>query len=474
MAIRITEAEIARQYDFMDEAAAINAAVCGGRRRAFIRTFGCQQNEADSETLAGMVSRMGYDLCNEVDGADLVLINTCAVREHAESRALSLTGRVKAEKKKNPDMIIGLCGCMATQSHISEDIKKKFKYVDILFGTTELWRFPEILLTRLKTGERIIEPGDESRGVVAEGLPQIRADRYKVWISVMYGCNNFCSYCVVPYVRGRERSRTREDVLRELEEAVKAGARDVTLLGQNVNSYGRGLYDDYGFADLLRDAAKIEGDFKLRFMTSHPKDLTPALITELGTNPKIARALHLPLQSGCDRILALMNRGYTRDAYLSLVKAVREAVPDIALTTDIIVGFPGETEEDFNETLDIMRLVRFDNIYSFIYSKRRGTKAADMPQLPYSVKSERYTRLTDLQAEIELEFNRGFEGKILEVLVEGVSKTDDTRLTGRTDRGKAVHFEGPGSIIGSTAHVRIVRSETYALYGELIPADKSN
>jgi tRNA-2-methylthio-N6-dimethylallyladenosine synthase len=275
----------------------------------------------------------------------------------------------------------------------------------------------------------------------------------------------------VPYVRGRERSRLREDVLRELEEAVKAGARDITLLGQNVNSYGRGLYDDYGFADLLRDAAKIEGDFKLRFMTSHPKDLTPALIAELGSNPKLARALHLPLQSGSDRILKRMNRGYTRDTYLSLVKAVREVVPDIALTTDIIVGFPGETEEDFSETLDILRLARFDNIYSFIYSKRRGTKAADMPQIPYPVKSERYTRLTDLQAEIELEFNRGFEGKILEVLVEGKSKTDDTRLTGRTDRGKAVHFEGPDCIIGSTAHVRIVRSETYALYGELIPSD---
>ena len=217
---------------------------------------------------------MGYDLCDGVAGADLVLINTCAVREHAESRALSLTGRVKAEKKKNPDLIIGLCGCMVTQSHISEDIKKKFTYVDILFGTSELWRFPEILLERLKTGERVIEPGIGSRGIVAEGLPQIRADKYRVWINVMYGCNNFCSYCVVPYVRGRERSRLREDVLRELEEAVKAGARDITLLGQNVNSYGRGLYDDYGFADLLRDAAKIEGD-SLRFMTSHPKDLTP-------------------------------------------------------------------------------------------------------------------------------------------------------------------------------------------------------
>lgn len=472
MAKRITEAEIARQYDFMDEAAAINADLAaGGRRRAFIRTFGCQQNEADSEILAGMVSRMGYDLCEGVAGADLVLINTCAVREHAESRALSLTGRVKAEKKKNPDLIIGLCGCMVTQSHISEDIKKKFTYVDILFGTSELWRFPEILLERLKTGERVIEPGIGSRGIVAEGLPQIRADKYRVWINVMYGCNNFCSYCVVPYVRGRERSRLREDVLRELEDAVKGGARDITLLGQNVNSYGRGLYDDYGFADLLRDAAKIEGDFKLRFMTSHPKDLTPALIAELGSNPKLARALHLPLQSGSNRILKRMNRGYTRDTYLSLVKAVREVVPDIALTTDIIVGFPGETEEDFSETLDILRLARFDNIYSFIYSQRRGTKAADMPQIPYPVKSERYTRLTDLQAEIELEFNRGFEGKILEVLVEGKSKTDDTRLTGRTDRGKAVHFEGPDCIIGSTAHVRIVRSETYALYGELIPSD---
>ena len=463
---RIPESSIQEQYDFMRRAAEINAPE--GHLKAHIRTFGCQQNEADSETLAGMISLMGYEQTEDASDADLILINTCAVREHAESKAMSLAGRFKKLKDKKPDLIIGMCGCMVTQESVSANFMKRYPYVDILFGTSELWRLPELLYQRLSTGERVFAPGESRYSEVAEGLPKIRSDRYKVYISVMYGCNNFCSYCVVPYVRGRERSREKEEILADVAEAVKNGAKDITLLGQNVNSYGHGLYADYDFADLVRDVCAVDGDFTLRFMTSHPKDMTDRLISEMARQPKMAKALHLPVQSGSNRILKAMNRVYTREDYLSLVSRVRSAMPDIALTSDIIVGFPGETEEDFEQTVDIVRQVCFDNIYSFIYSPRKGTPAADMEQIPYEIKSDRYSRLTAVQAELELELNRGLEGSVIEVLVEGVSKTDPGKLTGRTERGKAVHFEGPESLTGQRAMVKINHAEVFSLYGELI------
>ena len=462
---RISEAQIQEQYAFMEKARMLNAP--RGRLKAHIQTFGCQQNEADSETLAGMLNLMGYDITADAAEADLILVNTCAVREHAENKAMSIAGRYKLLKAKKPEMIIGMCGCMVTQEGVSANLKEKYPYVDILFGTSELWRLPQILYTRLSTGARVFEPGKGRYSTVPEGLPSVRSDRYRAFISVMYGCDNFCSYCVVPYVRGRERSREKEEILADARKAAESGAREITLLGQNVNSYGHGLYGDYDFADLVRDVCAVDGDFTLRFMTSHPKDMTDRLIDAMAGEPKVAKALHLPLQSGSDRVLKAMNRVYTREDYFALVSRIRAAMPDIALTTDIIVGFPGETEEDFLDTVDAVRRIGYDNIYSFIYSPRKGTPAAKLEQLPYETKVDRYQRLVAVQSEMELEFNRGFEGKTLTVLVEGRSKTDDSRLTGRTERGKLVHFEGPDCLIGQSISVRIVRAETFALYGEL-------
>ena len=462
---RISESSIQSQYDFMNRAAELNGA--RGRLKAMIRTFGCQQNEADSETIAGMVGLMGYDLTDSPDGADLILLNTCAVRAHAENKAMSAAGRYKKLKQKNPYLVIAMCGCMVTQESVSANFMKRYPYVDILFGTSELWRFPELLYRRLSTGERVFEPGEGRYSTVAEGLPSVRTDRYKAYISVMYGCNNFCSYCIVPYVRGEERSREKEEILADVSRAAADGVKEITLLGQNVNSYGRGLYDGYDFADLMRDVCGVEGDFTLRFMTSHPKDMTDKLIGVIAEQPKIAKAVHLPVQSGSNRVLKAMNRIYTREAYLSLVSRIRAAMPDVALTTDIIVGFPGETEEDFLETADLIKRVGFDNIYSFIYSPRNGTPAAKLEQLPYEVKLDRYQRLTSIQAEIELDFNRRLEGRTIEVLVEGPSKTDAGKLTGRTERGKAVHFEGPESLAGQRVGVRITHAEIFSLYGEL-------
>ena len=462
---RISESQIQAQYDFMSRVREINSHK--GRLAAYIKTFGCQQNEADSEELAGMLALMGYDIEDDAENADIILINTCAVREHAESKAMSIAGRFKLLKAKERDMIIGVFGCMVTQEGVSANLKEKYPYVDILFGTSELWRMPEILYTRLSTGKRVFEPGKGRYSDIAEGLPSVRSDRYRAYISVMYGCDNFCTYCIVPHVRGRERSREREAVLADVRKAVSEGAREITLLGQNVNSYGHGLYEDYDFADLLRDVCDIDGDFTVRFMTSHPKDMTDRLISVMAAEPKVSKALHLPLQSGSDRVLRAMNRVYKRDDYLALVSRIRAAMPDIALTTDIIVGFPGETEEDFLDTVDIVKRVKYDNIYSFIYSPRRGTPAADMEQLPYEIKVDRYQRLIAVQSEMELAFNRGLEGSTIEVLVEGRSKTDTDKLTGRTERGKLVHFSGPDCLIGQRIGVRITHAETFALYGEL-------
>ena len=444
----------------------------GVRPGVHIRTFGCQQNEADSEKYAGMCVSLGYRYVDTPEEAQLVLYNTCAVREHAELKALSITGQLKHLKAQDPEMLIGICGCMVAQEHRLSDIKNKYPYVDFLFGTGSHERFPEYLSKALTEKKRAFYP-DEAYGI-AEGMPIRRESTFKAWVSVMYGCNNFCTYCVVPYVRGRERSRKKEDILEEIKGLVDSGIKEITLLGQNVNSYGRGLYEDYSFADLLRDICKIKGDYWIRFMTSHPKDASHELIDVIAENcsdnckPKIVKQFHLPLQSGSDRILDKMNRHYGRDQYLSLMNYMKGKIPDIALSTDIIVGFPTETEEDFADTLSMLEEVRYDAFFSFIYSIRRGTPAEKMPQVPENVKKERFARLLDTQNRISLSKNEEYVGKTERVLVEGRSKTDPDMLTGRNEKNRLVHFKGGDHLIGDFALVKIITADTYCLSGELV------
>lgn len=456
----ITAEQVAEQKVFSQR---IRAIIGDENKVACIQTYGCQQNEADSERLAGMCEEMGYSFTDDPSKADLILVNTCAVREHAELKALSITGQFKHLKEKKPSLIIAMCGCMVTQEHRLNDVKQKYPYVDFLFGTGMLWKFPEIMYEAMTSNRRHFYENEDD-GNIAEGLPVRRESNFKGWVSIMYGCNNFCTYCVVPYVRGRERSRRREDVLKEVRELVESGCREITLLGQNVNSYSGGC----DFADLLAEICEIDGDFIVRFMTSHPKDVSHKLIDTMANNPKIARQFHLPLQSGSNRVLNAMNRRYTAESYIENVRYMREKMPDIALSTDIIVGFPTETDDEFEETLNVLREVRYDSIFSFIYSIRKGTKAADMEgQISDEVKKERFARLLDTQNQISYEKNQSYVGKVIDVLVEGRSKTDDSKLTGRGERGRLVHFVGDDSLIGRHVNVKIVKAETYALYGEL-------
>ena len=439
----------------------------GKRPTYHVITFGCQQNEADSEILSGLATEMGYTESPSPEGCELVVINTCAVREHAEKRALSITGQFKHLKAGNPDMKIAVCGCMVSQEHRCEEIKHRYPYVDILFGNDILYRFPSLLADRIRGGKRSFHI-PEGIGRIAEGLPVKRKYPFSSYVSVMYGCNNFCTYCIVPYVRGRERSRRPDDVLREVESLISSGCREITLLGQNVNSYGKGLDEKVDFADLLERIALLPGDFTVRFMTSHPKDASKKLIDTIAKYDKLSPALHLPVQSGSSAILKKMNRIYTREAYLSLAAYAQEKIPSLVLTSDIIVGFPGETEEDFEETLSLMKLVRFDSVFSFIYSPRKGTPAASMPdQIPENVKGERLDRLMALQNEISKEKNDAYFGRVLRVLPSSVSKTDESMLSGRSHENKLVHFKGDPSQIGKFVNVKITRTETFALFGEI-------
>ena len=462
----ITNEEIERQYGFMHELGSMNS---GKELHFFVRTFGCQQNEADSERIAGMCREMGYKPAPDEKSADLIVVNTCAVREHAELRALSITGQFKHLKEVNPELIIVVCGCMVTQEHRMNDIKRSYPYVDLLFGTGMLYRFPELLLEHIKNRKRQFMI-DETEGNIAEGLPVMRESKIKAWVSIMYGCNNFCTYCVVPYVRGRERSRRREDIINEVKELIADGCREITLLGQNVNSYGKdnGSCD---FADLVREICELDGDFILRFMTSHPKDASKKLIDTMAEFPKCAKQFHLPLQSGSARVLKAMNRCYTPEKYLEVVEYMREKMPEIAISSDIIVGFPGETEEEFTETLQMLQKVNFDMIYSFIYSPRNLTPAAKMDcQIPQEIKSARMDRLLAMQNEISLQKNQESVGKINRVLLEGESRSDKNMLTGRNDGNKLVHIpKTPESekLIGQFAQIKITRAEPFALFGEL-------
>ncbi len=434
--------------------------------RAFLLTFGCQQNVADSEKLAGMAREMGYEITDAAESAELILVNTCAIREHAEIKALSIVGQYKHLKEKNPALIIGVCGCMVVQEHRREQLKKSYPYVSFVLGTSVLHRLPQMLAECLTRGKRVFGSAEET--VIAEEVPILRDSSYRAFVSVMYGCNNFCSYCIVPYVRGRERSREPAAVIAEVKGLIEAGYRDITLLGQNVNSYGKERDDGYDFADLLREIDGIEGDYVLRFMTSHPKDATRKLLDVMASGKHIAHHFHLPLQSGSDRVLDRMNRRYHRDGYLSVLDDMREKMPDIAVTSDIIVGFPGETEEDFADTLSMLERARFDMIFSFIYSPRKGTPAAAMEeQIPKTVQNERFDRLLALQNGISLEKNLPLVGRRIRVLCDGISKNDPAMLSGRNEQNKVVFFKGDPALEGKFVEVTVERAEAFALFGTL-------
>ncbi len=457
--------ETARQWKYIEKIRAYNSAF-DQPVYAFVQTFGCQQNEADSERLAGYAEAMGYTITDSPENASLILVNTCAIREHAEKRALSIIGQYKHLKAKNSDLKIGVCGCMVSQEHRKEDIKFRYPYVDFVFGTASLFRLPELLWQKMEKGKRVYCP-EETEFTVPEGIPVHRESNYKAWVSVMYGCNNFCSYCIVPYVRGRERSRRKEDIYAEVLELVQNGYKDITLLGQNVNSYGKDNDDGVDFADLLRMLSQIKGDYFLHFMTSHPKDATEKLIDVMAECDHIAPHFHLPMQSGSDRILKAMNRHYDTARYLNIVSYMRQKMPNIAITSDIIVGFPGETEEDFEATLDMLCRVKFDMLYSFIYSPRKGTPAAEMEdQIPPKVQSERFERLLAVQNEIALQKNQPYVGKTVRILCDGVSKNNDKVYSGRTDSSKIVFFEGNEADTGKFIDIKIDRAEAFALWGE--------
>ncbi|MBP3622905.1 MAG: tRNA (N6-isopentenyl adenosine(37)-C2)-methylthiotransferase MiaB [Oscillospiraceae bacterium] len=440
----------------------------GRRPLAMVDTYGCQQNEADSEKLRGYLAMMGYGFTQDEFQADVIVVNTCAVREHAEMRVLGNVGALNHSKKARPGQIIAVCGCMVQQEHMAQKLKQSYPVVDLVFGPHELWRFPELLLQVMTKHKRVFAT-EKNDGVVAEGIPNKRDSGVKGWLSIMYGCNNFCSYCVVPYVRGRERSRRPEDVVAEAKELVTAGYKEITLLGQNVNSYGRDLGLDVDFSDLIRMINDIPGDFLIRFMTSHPKDATEKLFKTMAECEKCAHQLHLPVQAGNDRILKVMNRGYTSEKYLAQVALARKYMPDLVLTTDIIVGFPNESEEEFEDTIKLVEQVRYDAMFTFIYSKRVGTPAAAMPD-PYTRedKQRHFDRLTEVANRISGEKHKEYEGKTLRVLVDGETGRDEYNLSSRTNGGRLVHLKGDKALIGRFVDVKITASNTWALYGEVV------
>ncbi|MFU0801402.1 MAG: tRNA (N6-isopentenyl adenosine(37)-C2)-methylthiotransferase MiaB [Xylanivirga thermophila] len=434
----------------------------------FIVTYGCQMNTNDSEKLSGMLKKMGYEEANSESEADMILYNTCCVREHAEQKVYGNVGALKTLKQQNPNMIIGVCGCMMQQPEMAETMAKKFPFVDIVFGTHNLHHFPKLLYDAMDANATIVEILPESKDIV-EDIPIARDKSVSAWVTIMYGCNNFCTYCIVPYVRGREKSRKPQDIIDEIKDLAANGYKEITLLGQNVNSYGKDLGIDYMFANLLRDIDKIDGIQRVRFMTSHPKDLSLDLIEAIGECDKVCEHLHLPIQSGSDHILSSMNRRYTKEDYLTLVDRLRRKVPNISLTTDIIVGFPGETEQDFLDTLDIVEKVQFDSAFTFMYSPRTGTPAAKKEdQIPQEVKKERLARLMKLQNEITRQKNEEYGDKIVEVLVEGISKNNDRFLSGRTRTNRMVHFEGGTEMIGKLVRVKITRTKSFSLEGVIV------
>jgi len=465
---KVSEEELSKQREYTALVSSVVSSRFKDKPLAFVHTYGCQGNVSDGERIKGILETLGYDFTEDIEKADLILYNTCAIREHAEDRIYGNVGAIKKLKKQNPDLIIALCGCMMQQQRVADKIKKSYPFVDLVFGTHVIHKLPELIYRVLCTGKRVFECPD-SDGVIAENLPVRRDGVIKGWLPIMYGCNNFCSYCIVPYVRGRERSREPEDVIAEAKELIALGCKDITLLGQNVNSYGKNLDCDINFSKLLRMINDLEGDFIIRFMTSHPRDCTRELLDTMAQCNKVAKHLHLPFQSGNNRVLTEMNRHYTREQYLELAHYAREVMPDLSMTSDVIVGFPGETYEEFKDTLSLIEEVQFTSLYTFIFSSRPGTKAAGMEDpVSRDEKGKWFKELTDLQEQIAGKRTAKMKDEIYTVLCEGYAR--EGVLNGRTQGNVMIEFpEVDGrDVVGQFCRVKVTEPLTWIVRGELI------
>ncbi len=461
----LTDAQMARQREFTEKIKTLHQ---GRTVRALVDTFGCQQNVADSQHILGMLEAMGCTFVDKPEEADIVVLNTCAIRDHAEKRVFGILGALTHAKRANPHQIICLCGCMAQRPEVAKKVRESYRHVDLVFGPQALWKFPELLYRVYDERRRVFSVEDE-HGTIAEGMPVVREGRTRAWVSIMYGCNNFCTYCIVPYVRGRERSRDPEHIIAEVRQLAAEGYKEITLLGQNVNSYGKDLGTGYDFADLLMELDKIEGDYLLRFMSSQPKDATPKLFDAMAQCHHVAKQPHLPVQSGRDRVLRAMNRPYTRQSYTDLITYARKVMPDLVLTSDVIIGFPGETEEEAMETIDLVREIEFDALFTFIFSPRPGTPAAKMDDpVSREEKQKWFDKLCDVQNEISARHHAEYLGKTVRCLVDGES--DDARypLNARTAGGRLVHLVGDKETINTYQNVKITDSNTWALFGEIV------
>ena len=463
----LSDADMERQREFTEKIRELHRQR-GKTVRALVDTFGCQQNVADSQHIMGMLEAMGCEFVTEPTQADIIVLNTCAIRDHAEKRVYGNLGALTHTKKANPEQIICLCGCMAQRPEVAEKVRQSYRHVDLVFGPQALWKFPELLWQVYTRRGRVFSVADE-HGSIAEGMPVVREGRTRAWVSIMYGCNNFCSYCIVPYVRGRERSRDPEQIIREVRELAAEGYKEITLLGQNVNSYGKDLGTGYDFADLLSALDEIPGDYLIRFMSSQPKDASFKLFDTMARCKHVAKQLHLPVQSGCDRVLRAMHRPYDKARYLELITYARKVMPELVLTSDVIIGFPGETEEEAMETVALVEQVRFDALFTFIFSPRPGTPAAKMEDpIPRAEKQVWFDRLCDAQNKISEEIHAQYVGRTLRCLIDGES--DDSRwpLTARTAGGRLVHLVGDKAAIGTYHDVKITDSNTWALFGEMV------
>ena len=465
--VLIPQEQLERQREFEQKIQALHE----GRTApplAMVDTFGCQQNVADSQHIMGMLEAMGFGFTDDPARAAVVVLNTCAIRDHAEKRVYGTLGALTHTKKADPEQVICLCGCMAQRPEVAEKVRQSYRHVDLVFGPQALWKFPELLYNVYTQRRRVFSVADE-HGAIAEGMPVVREGRTRAWVSIMYGCNNFCSYCIVPYVRGRERSRDPEQIIAEVRQLVADGFKEITLLGQNVNSYGKDLDTPCDFADLLTALDAIDGDYLIRFMSSQPKDATHKLFDAMARSRHAARQLHLPVQSGCDRVLRAMNRPYDKAKYLELINYARKVMPELVLTSDVIIGFPGETEAEAMETVALVEQVRFDALFTFIFSPRPGTPAAEMDDpVPREEKQKWFDRLCDTQNRISEELHAAYVGRTLRCLVDG--EGDDARwpLTARTAGGRLVHLVGDKSAVGTYHDVKITDSNTWALFGELV------
>lgn len=465
--VLLDEAQLERQREYTRQLAALHQQR-GKPVYALVDTFGCQQNVADSQHILGMLRDMGCQFTDDATQADIVVLNTCAIRDHAEKRVYGNLGALTHTKKQNPEQVICLCGCMAQRPEVAEKVRQSYRHVDLVFGPQALWKFPELLYRVYTRRGRVFSVEDE-HGIIAEGMPVVREGNVRAWVSIMYGCNNFCSYCIVPYVRGRERSREPQCIIDDVRQLAAEGYKEITLLGQNVNSYGKDLETPWDFADLLRELDKIEGDYLIRFMSSQPKDATPKLFDTMARSRHVAHQLHLPVQSGCDRVLRAMNRPYDRAKYLELITYARKVMPDLVLTSDVIIGFPGETEAEAMETVELVRQVEFDALFTFIFSPRPGTPAAKMDDpVPRSEKQKWFDTLCAVQNDISARLHARYVGQTLRVLVDG--RTDDARwpLSARTAGGRLVHLVGDEAALGQYRRVRITDSNTWALFGEMV------